>query len=511
MALLIDGMYRVGNLPKAPKPASPPPVDASDRKFYIHEAERSGDRTVLRDFDAALDAQRAAKPPAPVDSGGDRPTESLSDRQRTIDTIATASPYAAQAMQAELHADVEEAQDRFVELGRTERMLGTSGGYVTDALRAERDELGADLSAYYLRTNTTSTDGVDVGAEAADDQSASDHTYVVSTRSFAPHESFGAGFQGDNRGFSTDPDVTSRIHSQITFDTEDPGSVMTSAESDPSVHHLTPFLRPQETPSVDLLQAGYGWQEGVDRSTINFTTQHSGKDAYGEYLGFGFGNPAPAIDVYTDLQIVDDRHDRTLTITGELTGDDFPATESFITDPSGQSVFLATGGPPPVATPFINLIGNNDRHIADVSVTINTDDDGNFLSVVDGDTTYSIDAWNRRFTAQQPDFTEPPGVAGLNGATLEVRESYGEVGGAVSEGWNEIRDADGVLATGAEVVEAGADLAGEVVEAGVSVPAAQLLGDAEAVADIADAVLPGDGIPFVDLGLPEKPGWWPGG
>ncbi len=513
------------------------PVDASDRKFYAKAAEKSGDKKVLADFDAALSAQRDKAPPrrtttttttsapsAAPTAVSERPAESLVDRQKSIDAITTASPYAAQAMQAELRTDVEETQDRFVDLARTENLLGTSGGYVTEALRAERDGLASELSDYYVYANAgssigsggdgNSSDGVGGGSDAQSGQPANDHTYVISTRSFAPHESFGAGFQGDNRGFSTDPDVTSRIHSTITLDTENRNTIhdpdIVSAESDPSVHHVTPFLQPQETPSVDLLQAQYGSQDGTDRSTIRVSTKHSGKDAYGEYLGFGFGNPAPAIDVYTNLEVVDDRRDQTLTITGELTGDNFPATEAFVTDPSGQSVFLATGGPPRFATPFINLMGDNQRPIADIDVTVNTDEHGNFVSVVDGDKTYSLEQWNQQFTAEQPDFTEPPLIAGLNSSTLELRESYGEIGGAVSDGWNEIGDAEGVVGTSVEVLEAGADVVGEVLEAGVSIPAGQALGEAEAWVNVADAVIPGDGVPFVDLNLPEKPGWWPG-
>lgn len=532
------------------KQPAAPVVDASDRKFYIRAAERGNDQS-LKTFDASLAAQRektlprqttTPPPPAPTptatpaaaptatSAGTERPVESLADRQRGIDAIATASPYAAQVMRTELRADVDETQGRFVDLARDERSLGTSGGYVTEALRAERNELGAELSDYYRLTNTGTSagsgdDGVSpdgagessemAGDQPADDRTANDHTYVISTRSFAPHESFGAGFQGDNRGFSTDPDVTSRIHSTITLDTTNPNTIhdpdIVSAESDPSVYHVTPFLRPEETPSVDLFGAQYGSQDGSDRSTIDVSTKHSGKDAYGEYLGFGIGNPAPAIDVHTNLNIVDDRHDQTLTITGELTGDNFPATEAFITDPSGQSVFLATGGPPAIATPFINLMGDRQRPITDISVTFNTDENGNFVSVADGDRTYSLDEWNEQFTAEQPDFTEPPIIAGLNSSTLELRESYGEVGGAVSGGWNEIREADGAAATSVEVLEAGGDVVGEVLEAGVSVPAAQILGDAESVVEIADLAIPGDGIPFVDLNLPDKPGWWPGG
>ena len=40
----------------------------------------------------------------------------------------------------------------------------------------------------------------------------------IHLRSFAPFESFGGGFEGDNRGFSTDPKVKSRIHTTLKYD-----------------------------------------------------------------------------------------------------------------------------------------------------------------------------------------------------------------------------------------------------------------------------------------------------
>ena len=102
-------------------------------------------------------------------------------------------------------------------------------------------------------------------------------------------------------------------------------------------------------------------------------------------------------------------------------------------------------------------------------------------------------------------------MAGFDGSSLEVRDAYGEIGDTASDGWRDIREADGAFDTIDAVRETGAQLIVEAAEAAVSIPTAQVLGDAEAVVDIADAVLPGDGIPFVDLNLPEKPGWWPGG
>ncbi len=489
MGFSMDHFLRINDVPVDPPKPRPKPTSTP---FDVAVAEQS-----------KSPSPKPSPTSSPGASGPSRPEPTLKERQSDIDAIATASPYAANAMRAELNADAEALENKAASLQRDIDAIGTAGGYATAAMQAELSGIETELAALQ-----PSAAGVD------DERPANDHTYVISTRSFAPHESFGAGFQGDDRGYSTDPGVTSRIHSTITFDTETTNGVTSShvdAGSDPSVHHLTPFWRPQETPTVEVLSQNV--ERDGNTTTVDVSTKYRGKDAYGELLGFGLLdiNPAPAIDVVTDLSVLDDRDAQTLTVTGQLTGDDFPATEAFITDPNGQSVFLGTGGPPSVATPFLNLIGGFERDIADISVTINTDEDGNFVSIADGDATYSIEEWNRQFTQQQPDFTEPPLVAGFNGLSLEAREAYGEIGDAASDGWRDIREADGAFETIDEVRETGGQIIAEAAEAAVSVPTAQVLGDAEAVIDIADAVLPGDGVPFVDLNLPEKPGWWPGG
>lgn len=76
MVMLIDGLYRVDNLPKTQQEAPMPtnaPVDASDRKFYVRAAE-NGNQEALEKFDAALAAQRAANQSVPTanDSSGNK-------------------------------------------------------------------------------------------------------------------------------------------------------------------------------------------------------------------------------------------------------------------------------------------------------------------------------------------------------------------------------------------------------------------------------------------------------
>ena len=208
------------------------------------------------------------------------------------------------------------------------------------------------------------------------------------------------------------------------------------------------------------------------------STKHSGEDAVPRFTapsGSPFPlipgneyNPSPSLDVYTDLRLVDNRQLNTLNITGQITGDNFPATEVYITDNSGQALFLATGKPPAIASPIFNLpnYGQGPRDIADVHVTVNTDDAGNFVSVESNGQTISIEEWNGDFESRNPGFIDPTNP--VNDAVLELREGYGEVGRELDEAVDEIGNAQGSQDITREVLEAGGEIiyesAGAVVE-----------------------------------------------
>jgi hypothetical protein len=85
--MLIDGLYRVDNLPKEPRETPKPtstPVDASDRKFYVRAAEK-GNQEALERFDAALDAQRAASQSAQAAGGNkDLTNEELAEKYAPV-------------------------------------------------------------------------------------------------------------------------------------------------------------------------------------------------------------------------------------------------------------------------------------------------------------------------------------------------------------------------------------------------------------------------------------------
>lgn len=217
--------------------------------------------------------------------------------------------------------------------------------------------------------------------------------YPITIRSFAPFKTFGGGFHGDDRGYSTSASASARVHQRINFDT-DKNSMSLLNWSSSTWHSSAPGFRRTADPSGGFT-SGFGiFQEGSDKN-FWFSTSYAG------------ANPltpgAPNIDVASKFYINENKEKGFLQVRGNLVGDNFPNTESFITDPSGQSVFLGIGFYE--GSPFTSLSGKNERPISEFNVRIKTGKDGNFEGVYknDGsDKIYSIKEWNARFENANP-------------------------------------------------------------------------------------------------------------
>jgi RHS repeat-associated protein len=222
-----------------------------------------------------------------------------------------------------------------------------------------------------------------------------EYPYPITIRSFHPAAGFGSGgfglgknFSGDNRGFSNvvSKDVTARVHHTVTADPEK-GTLSYSKEntySSPSHHPI--YGKATDEPS------GYATKTSAGDGMVSFETGYSGDNPL---------VPSPKIDnksFFTAIQTKD-----MLTISVNAYGDDFPNTEMFVADPSGQTVFLgvdvrAAGQD---KTPTI-LFGGATENIKNATVSIKIDDKGNFVGIVQGDKTYSVNDWNERFKNANP-------------------------------------------------------------------------------------------------------------
>jgi RHS repeat-associated protein len=241
---------------------------------------------------------------------------------------------------------------------------------------------------------------------------------VIHVRSFAPFQTFAAGtFIGDNRGFSTDLSRTSRLRQETSYETTTQ-QYTTKAIGSTSIG-LQNFVHPNKLITVAKSEArieggddGHGNGKG-DR----FITHLSGNDdAMIDGLdGTVFENlQSPAIDVHTTISIDDGGKDvngnNILLISGNISGDGFPAAEAFVSDAKGNKAFLGVspaqfGG---TAGPFVHLWGDGNTPMASLQVTLAVDKNGVFQGVwqntiKDGKMTsnyISITEWNKQFQKQ---------------------------------------------------------------------------------------------------------------
>lgn len=131
-----------------------------------------------------------------------------------------------------------------------------------------------------------------------------------------------------------------------------------------------------------------------DNGSQTYTTHN-----YGNNAAFIWGNPTTP-DIDTKVSATFSNITNTgFDIIGAITGDKFPANETFIVDESGNSLFLGISGAD--GNPYTSLFGDNDREMSSFNFRINMKD-GNFTSVTLGNNTYAIDEWNKLFTQQNP-------------------------------------------------------------------------------------------------------------
>ena len=216
--------------------------------------------------------------------------------------------------------------------------------------------------------------------------------YAFTIRSFAPFEWFGLGFHGDDRGYSSAEGASSRVHQRIVLDT-DINQLEESSWSDPTYNQIAPdwrFTGVPESQTSDFVTNHVGNVRG-----FSFRSHYAGPNPHPFTLGI-----SPPIDVSASIVLVENKDAQMLSISGRLTGDNFPATEAMISDPSGQSVFLGIGHYK--GTPYTSLWGNKNRPITEFNLHIATDSDGNFVNVFAGGKQYSINDWNQQFIDSDP-------------------------------------------------------------------------------------------------------------
>ncbi|SFT76529.1 RHS repeat-associated core domain-containing protein [Chryseobacterium formosense] len=211
--------------------------------------------------------------------------------------------------------------------------------------------------------------------------------YPVITRSFAPFPTFGGGFSGDRRGYSTSQNVTSRLSHSYVMNTDNHTYTNYGASSSPSSH---PYLGAATANNDVGTISNAVYTTNKDGST---TTSWTAKMAGSNPLTPG--GLTPDIDVTTNFSLTENKAAGILGISVKQTGDAFPSAETMIGDTAGNQ--LMVGVSPAVGNPIVNLFGDNNRPMMSNNFTVTMDENGVFTGVQQGDKTYSVGDWNKMY------------------------------------------------------------------------------------------------------------------
>jgi RHS repeat-associated protein len=175
---------------------------------------------------------------------------------------------------------------------------------------------------------------------------------TIYVRSFAPWNTFGGGFAGDNRSFTT---------------THVPGGVPHSAVG--ATSRITSIIKIQPRPLSIISQTAYSDPSYHSGMTSKTATPHVVTTVTGNtmHLRMWGANPlvshAPDIDVKLDMSVrssvIETYYD------GHLYGDAFPNAEMFVVNPSDKATMLHTFT---TSGSILDLFGNNNRSMGDFSV-----------------------------------------------------------------------------------------------------------------------------------------------
>ncbi|MEM6816999.1 MAG: RHS repeat-associated core domain-containing protein, partial [Bacteroidota bacterium] len=218
----------------------------------------------------------------------------------------------------------------------------------------------------------------------------------IHIRSFAPFENFGFGiWKGDNRGFSNSLDASSRIRQVSSYETTT-RSGRTRAYGNLSSSIYGAF-------AYSEAYVNGGQSASIENGNIN-THLYGNNDALfirtdGTPID---GGPSWDIDVHSDLSIDvadGENGNQILSIVGSVSGDQFPNAEGFVNDADGNSIFLGAFVTESGSNngPFVTLMGDKNKQMFNVNISIQVNQEGIFQGVMQGDKLISIDEWNKQF------------------------------------------------------------------------------------------------------------------
>lgn len=188
----------------------------------------------------------------------------------------------------------------------------------------------------------------------------------------------GKKFSGDNRGFSLEDDATVRASMTFEIDPE-------TGETKVTKSHCSPTRHPKLGETVGTTRTK------VEGSGVVYAATNP---LFGFFTLIG---ATPDIDIRARFQItrekIMDEHYDILKVNGTVLGDDYPNTEVFIRDKSGNKIFLGTDvrirGFDHIPEP---IMGDVSTQIMSIDLEIKIDKNENFIAVKkDGEW---VSVWN---------------------------------------------------------------------------------------------------------------------
>lgn len=217
----------------------------------------------------------------------------------------------------------------------------------------------------------------------------------IHTRAFAPFKSFGGGFSGDgtNRRFTTSQNVTSRIKQAVNIDFNQSTPAVSGGmqTSDPTHHRI---LGTETAPSRNALKNVQIGETSTGAKQVSFQSEMEGANP----LTPAFATPN--IDIDGAFSISSNQETGVLSISANISGDNFPSTESFITDSAGNSVFIGVSALQ--GNPASSLPGEGGIEMINTDIQINFNSDGVFQNVNYNGQQYNISDYNKMFEVQNP-------------------------------------------------------------------------------------------------------------
>jgi RHS repeat-associated protein len=218
----------------------------------------------------------------------------------------------------------------------------------------------------------------------------------IHSASFAPFDKFGGNYKGDgaNRKFGANPNSSSRIRGRSYLNVTGNGVTRTQQSE------------PKGSTSHNLKTEESTYSEARMTTTLS-DSKGDGTNASAKF-GFhvsGNNDLVPGswdIDAKGNLNIstVQGENGSTITFSGKISGDGFPANETFISDANGTGVMLGASGAD--GNPYTTLAGDNNRTMSEFNLSVNFNKAGEIQSVIYNGTSYSVEDWNKQFTQQDP-------------------------------------------------------------------------------------------------------------